>query len=136
MVYLAVLLIGIVTLVAWARLTDRPLLAQPLALPLTSERVMHITADLDGAAHITDERAKLIAKYAPGEAVFISTIVRVVRRERQKIDANLDAPIHLRRRGETRLTIFDPETQRETELSSFGKDNVASFAALLDMPAR
>lgn len=128
---IAILLFCVVVLVAWARLTDRPLDAQPKRLPITSERVVVMSADLSGSALITDDAGKLVAKFGPGEAVFISTIVRVIDRERKKVGADLNAPIYLRQRGETRLTFFDPETQRETELSSFGQDNVASFKALL-----
>ena len=128
------LLVGIVALVAWARMTDQPPAAQPKDLPLTFERVLFMSAELDGSASITDETGNLVAEYGAGEAVFVSTIVRVIHRERQKANANVAGPIHLRRRGEKRLTVFDPETKRETELSSFGKDNVASFAALLEGP--
>lgn len=135
MTLIVVFLVGIVALVAWARITDRPLAAQPKDLQLSSERVIFVTADLDGAARITDQTGGVVAEFEAGEAVFISTIARVIRRERQKANASLDAPIHLRQRGEARLTIFDPETQRETELSSFGKDNIASFAVLLERPA-
>ncbi|MEM7746752.1 MAG: photosynthetic complex assembly protein PuhC [Pseudomonadota bacterium] len=132
MTLIVLFLCGIVAMVGWARLTDQPLAAKPAELPITFERKLYISADLDGAARITDERGAIVAQFGAGEAVFISTISRVIDRERQKKSADPDAPIYLRRRGETRLTIFDPETLRETELSSFGKDNVASFNVLLE----
>ena len=136
MIMIAALLCVIVALVAWAQLTDQPLAARPADLPITSERAVHMEAELDGSAHVTDHRRALIADFGPGEAVFISTIVRVIDRERRKVGADPNAAIYLRQRGETRLTFFDPETQRETELNSFGQDNVASFKALLQQDAK
>ncbi|MEQ3728134.1 MAG: photosynthetic complex assembly protein PuhC [Tateyamaria sp.] len=129
-------LICILLLVAWARLTDRPLEARPVEAAISQERVLQITSDLGGAAQVTDQEGAIVAQFATGEAVFISTVMRVLERERAKHGIASEAPVRLRKRGEARLTIFDPMTSREIELNSFGSDNVAAFAALLEMSAR
>ncbi|MEM1076008.1 MAG: photosynthetic complex assembly protein PuhC [Pseudomonadota bacterium] len=125
------LLVAVLGLVAFARLTDRPLDAQPDRSEIIDERVLYISATLDGAARITGKDGEIIGEYPPGGANFIATMSRVVARERMKHKADQDAPVHLRRRAENRLTLFDPATGRETELSSFGKDNIAAFSVLL-----
>jgi putative photosynthetic complex assembly protein len=42
-----------------------------------------------------------------------------------------DAPVTLARHQNGRLTITDPETGWSVELTAFGSDNEAAFAALL-----
>ena len=130
---LIVLLAIVTTLVAAARLTDRPLEAQASQGPIEQERVVRISGTIDGSAHITDATGVTIADYAPGEAVFIATIARVIARERKKFGADLTKPIHLRKRSNNRISFFDPQTGKETELSSFGADNVLAFEVLFDM---
>lgn len=132
---LGVLFLGlIVALVAVARWTDQPLSATPESTPVIAEKEMNIAATLDGAAQITDRDGNLLVAYDSGEAVFISTIARVIAQQRSQKGAAAEGPILLRKRAPNRLTIFDPNTGNETELSSFGKDNVTAFAALLDLP--
>ncbi|MEL6294760.1 MAG: photosynthetic complex assembly protein PuhC [Pseudomonadota bacterium] len=135
MALVGLVLVCILALVAWARLTDRPLDARPVEAAISHERILHIDSTLGGAAQVTDQKGVIIAQFAAGDAVFISTIMRVLERERLKHGIGADGPVHLRKRGDNRITIFDPATHRETELNSFGTDNVAAFAALLHMEA-
>ncbi|MEM1421929.1 MAG: photosynthetic complex assembly protein PuhC [Pseudomonadota bacterium] len=126
------LVLTVLALTTAARLTDRPLEAQPLRGPIVSEQVFHLTGQINGAALVTDAQGDVILRYGPGEAIFISTIDRVIRRERRRSGASLDGPVHLRMREGGRLSIFDPSTARETELASFGDDNIAAFQRILD----
>lgn len=126
-----IMILTVVTLVALARLTDRPREAQPPRGPVLSERVVHIWGNTAGEARITDADGDLIAEFGTGKANFISVIDRVIRRERGRYNADPDGPLHLRLRAGNRLALFDPGTGRETELASFGNDNVASFSDLL-----
>ncbi len=128
-----VLLITVLALVAYARVTDRPLAATPPDGPIVAERVLHISGNITGEAQITDVDGVLIAEYARGEAVFITTIERVMRRERERHQVDLAGPYHLRMREGARLSIFDPSTGAETELEAFGVDNIAAFEVLLSI---
>lgn len=126
-----VLLITILSLVAYARVTDRPLEAVPVRGDILQERVLLIEGDITGAAQITDTETGAVVDYASGEAVFITTIERVLRRVRESHAADLAAPFHLRERAGGTLSVYDPATGEEVQLSSFGPDNIAAFAALL-----
>lgn len=128
---LIVLLILLVALVSWSRWTERPLVAEQVTGDVLYERVLLLNGAIDGSAQVADEHGNVLAQFGPNEAVFISTIVRVLERERLKHKADPDAPIVLRMREGERLSVFDPQTDRETELESFGKDNVAAFQALI-----
>ena len=128
-----VLLVTVVALVAYARLTDRPLEATPPAGEILAERVVHISGSITGEAQITDADGALIADFGRGEAVFITTIERVLRRERERHQAELVAPYHVRLREGQRLSVYDPVTGAETELEGFGVDNIAAFQALLTL---
>lgn len=129
------LLVIILALVTTARLTGHPNAAQAPTGPILEERVLFISGDLDGSAHIEDAQGRTIADFKAGEAVFISTIARVMERERTKSKADLGASYVLRLREGNRLALYDPQTDRETELVSFGSDNVAAFQTLLTIPA-
>lgn len=98
---------------------------------ILDERIFQVDGSISGAATVTGSEGEQIAAFADGEAVFITTIARVVERQRIKHGVPLDGPIHLRRRAPNRLSVYDPLTQAEFGLSSFGKDNIAAFAALL-----
>lgn len=126
-----VLLITVVGLVAYARVTDRPLEAVPERGAILQERVLHIDGNIAGAARITDAETGEVIEYAAGEAVFITTIERAMSRERARHAVDPAAPYHLRMREGDKLSVFDPGTGEEVELSSFGVDNIAAFAALL-----
>ncbi|MEM9550582.1 MAG: photosynthetic complex assembly protein PuhC [Pseudomonadota bacterium] len=130
-----VMLLVIGAAVTWARVTDRPLEAQAPRGPIEQERTLHLSGTIEGSARVTDENGRVIAEFEPGDAVFISTIARVINRERAKHGADLEAPVQLRLREGNRLALFDPQTGRETELVSFGADNVAAFRRLLEIPA-
>ncbi len=127
-----ILLATILSLVAFARLTDRPLEAQPPNGAIVSERIIQLQGTVTGAARILDDSGAMIVEYASGQGGFVSTIDRVIRRERLRNGVAKDGIVYVRMREGQRLSIFDPSTGREIELEAFGKDNIAHFEALLD----
>ncbi|MEL7252591.1 MAG: photosynthetic complex assembly protein PuhC [Pseudomonadota bacterium] len=125
-------LLGLVlTLVFYASITDRPLVAQPPDGAIVSERIIYLQGTPTGAARVLDADGSVIAQYSTGEGGFVSTIDRVIRRERLRNGVSNDGVLHVRMREGERLSIFDPATQREIELEAFGRDNIAKFAALV-----
>ncbi|MEM7596903.1 MAG: photosynthetic complex assembly protein PuhC [Pseudomonadota bacterium] len=126
-----VLLALVLTLVFYASWTDRPLEAQPPNGEIVSERVIHLQGTVAGAARILDAEGVEIMRFATGEGGFVSTIDRVIRRERLRNGVSNDGVLHVRMREGQRLSIFDPSTGREIELEAFGRDNIAKFAALV-----
>ena len=133
------LLRGVLTLIAvvltfvfYASLTDRPLEAQPPNGAILSERIIHLQGNIAGAARILDKNGAEIGTFAAGEGGFVSTIDRVIRRERLRHGMPGEGVLHVRMREGERLSIFDPSTGEEIELESFGRDNINKFAALLE----
>lgn len=63
---------------------------------------------------------------------FIVSIVRSLDRDRRRFGVPLDAPYRLIRWDNGQLLFEDPETGTQIELSAFGANNVAAFAALLE----
>lgn len=126
-----VLIVFVLSLVFYASLTDRPLVAQPPDGAIVSERVVYLQGAVTGAARVLDEDRAVIMEFASGEGGFVSTIDRVIRRERLRNGVSNDGVLHVRLREGNRLSIFDPSTGREIELEAFGRDNIAKFEALV-----
>ena len=126
-----VLLALVLSLVVYASWTDRPLEAQPPNGDIVSERVIHLQGTVAGAARILDVDGAEIMRFASGEGGFVSTIDRVIRRERLRNGVSNEGALHVRMREGQRLSIFDPSTGREIELEAFGRDNIAKFEALV-----
>ena len=76
-----VLLAFVLTLVFYARITDRPLVAQPPDGAIVAERIIYLQGTPTGAARILDANGDEIIRYATGDGGFVSTIDRVIRRE-------------------------------------------------------
>jgi putative photosynthetic complex assembly protein len=125
------LVVCVLILVTYARVTDRPLEAQPPDGAIVAERVIKLESTVTGAARILDQDGLVIAEFESGSGGFVSTIDRVVRRERLRNGVASDGVVHLRMREGGRISIFDPSTDRETELEAFGRDNIRHFENLL-----
>lgn len=131
---ITVLLAVICGLVATHQALGLPKAATHPVGELVAERSILIDGTLDGAARITDPDGDLIADYAAGEAIFITTIDRALRHQRAKRRADPRGPYLLRLRESGNVTVFDPSTGKEIALASYGQDNVAAFAALIPRP--
>ncbi|MEM8751915.1 MAG: photosynthetic complex assembly protein PuhC [Pseudomonadota bacterium] len=120
-------------IVAYARLTDRPLEATPpTGIPVIKERSIILSGGMNGAAQVLDLDGSLIASLTPEEGGFISGVYRVLAHERKKIDAPRHAPVRLVAYEDGRLALFDDLTGWRAELIGFGRDNYAAFARLLN----
>ncbi|HDR27405.1 photosynthetic complex assembly protein PuhC [Rhodovulum sp.] len=120
-------------MVTWARLTDKPLSALPdQDAPIAIERQIVIEGSNSGRATVYDIDGNIIREFGSLEGGFISGIWRVLRHERGKIDAPLDAPVRLVRYESGRLSLYDDLTGWRAELIGFGAKNAAAFARLLD----
>ncbi|MEM6891536.1 MAG: photosynthetic complex assembly protein PuhC [Pseudomonadota bacterium] len=126
-----ILVAFVLALVFYASLTDRPLEAQPPDGDILSEKIVRLQGTVTGAARISDEHGAVIAEYAAGEGGFVSTIERVIRRERLRNGVQDDGVLYIRLREGNRMSVFDPSTGREIELEAFGRDNVAKFASIV-----
>lgn len=119
-------------IVTYARVTDRPLEAMPVDGKIVDERVVHVFADMNGAAKILDVDGSVIADLPPTEGGFIAGVWRAVTFERHKIGVDPDAPVTLMRFEDGRLALRDEAGEGRYELIGFGPGNAAAFARLLN----
>ncbi len=129
-----VLVICVLIIVSYARLTDRPLAAMPPSLdeaPIVMEREIRIFGEMNGSARVLDVDGNVIATLAAEEGGFVSGIGRVLERRRGAVGLAADAPIRLVRFSDGRLGLRDDYTDFRAELVGFGADNEAVFARLL-----
>ena len=129
---MALLVASSLALVTYARVTDRPLEAQPVDGEIAQERVIHVFADMSGAAQILDANGSLIADLPPTQGGFVAGVWRALVFERQKAGVDPDAPVRLMRFADGRLALRDEVGGTRFELIGFGPDNAAAFARLLD----
>ena len=132
---MAILCICVLIIVSYARLTDRPLSAQPPTVedvPIVTERLVQIYGELNGSARVLDTNGSVIATFAPDEGGFIAGVYRVLERERGAVGAMASDPIRVVRFADGRIGLRDPLTDFRAELVGFGADNEAAFARLLE----
>ena len=127
---IASLLFIVVGLVVAAKLTERPVEAVPISHAILEERVIFLEGTRAGAVQMRNEVGQIIASWEADDAGFVSTLARVIKRERQKRNISSNSPITLRRRDGDIPTIFDPQTGHEIYLNSFGVDNVSQVLSL------
>ncbi len=126
------LVLAVLAIVTYARLTDVPLSATPPEGALVAQREMILTTrDLSGAVMVLDTDGSVLADLSPEEGGFVAGIARVIERERIKARVDLQGPVQVLRRDTGRLSIYDPSTGWSADLMGFGADNARAFARLL-----
>lgn len=126
-----VLMLSVLAIVSYARLTDRPLIATPPEAETVNSREVLLSGDMSGTATIRELDGTVIADLTPDEGGFISGVWRVIQRERTKNRVPLDGPVTLIRKDNGRVSIADPSTGWSADLMGFGADNARAFARLL-----
>lgn len=126
------LVIAVLIMVGFARITDRPLEATPSDGPIAQERAIHIFGTMAGAAKVLDANGTLIADLDPSKGGFIAGIWRSLNHERAKNNTDKKAPVRLVQFTDGRLALFDDFTGFRVELIGFGADNTAAFLRLFD----
>ncbi len=130
-----VLCICVLIIVAYARLTDRPLEAMPPTVedvPVVQDRMIRLYGEMDGSARVLDLDGNVIATLAADEGGFVAGIYRVLERERGAVGLSGSEPIRLVRFSDGRIGLRDDLTDFRAELIGFGRDNTLAFARLLE----
>jgi len=129
---IAGLLVAVLMLTAWARITDQPLsAAPPEGVPIVKERYVQIFGDISGKARVLDASGTLIADLAPEEGGFVAGVWRALALKRRQAGVDPSAPVRLIGYADGRIQLRDPETGWRAELVGFGADNREAFARLL-----
>jgi putative photosynthetic complex assembly protein len=79
-----------------------------------------------------DEVGNVLISYTKEQENFVSTVTKVLARDRKKIGILENSNVVLRLSQNNRLSIFDPKTKREIDLASFGADNIQVFFDLFN----
>lgn len=126
------LLMVILTLVALARLTDRPLVAVPPVTEIVDTRDIVLQSDTSGRAFVRDVDGTVLVDLGPGEGGFLHTMWRAVQRERVRYRVAQGGPVTVNLHADNRLRLYDPSTGQTIDLNAFGSKNVGAFRALLE----
>ncbi|MFU8822997.1 photosynthetic complex assembly protein PuhC [Yoonia sp.] len=126
------LMFVVVAMVAFARLTDVPLIAAVDQAPIAQSLDVIITGDKTGIYEVTSPDGTLLARSSDDMAGFLGVMGRVIDRERVVQGVPLDGTLQVVRRENGNIAILDASTGMATELIGYGRDNIAAFANLLD----
>lgn len=126
-----ILVLSVLALVTYARLSGAPVIVTPPDSPVVLERTVFLTGAMSGAATVLDANGTLIARLAPEQGGFVAGIGRVLDRERTKHGVPLSGPVTIIARRDGRVSIHDPSTGWGADLMGFGQDNARAFIRLL-----
>ena len=121
-----------VALVAFARITDRPLVGVPDTPPVVAERIIYLTPGAERGSYIvTDAEAQRLVASTDRKAGFVGAIGQALERRRDLNRVEMSEPLTLVRRETGRIDIIDDASGFTIELHGYGPDNIAVFAGLL-----
>lgn len=129
---IGLLLLVVLALVSWARITGQTPAAMPPDVPIIQERTVHLFGDMSGAARVLDANGTVIADLGPDKGGFIAGVSRSLNLKRRQSGVDLGAPVRLVRFADGHIGLRDDFTGWRVELIGFGKDNTAAFAKLLN----
>ena len=99
----------------------------------SAERSLYFHDQADGGVRIEDAASgTTVAEVAPGTGGFIRATLRSLVHVRRTKGLGAETPFTLTRWDNGTLSLSDSATGKSVELGSFGPDNRAAFAVLLD----
>lgn len=114
-------------LVTFATLTDRPLSGAPEEAPIVAQQTVTL-AGIGNAARVTRDDGTVILDTELGGFVAVIRSGLETARHRHQVEGNPPVTITAYENG--RLSLTDPATGWQVELSSFGQGNRAAFERL------
>jgi|TARA_B100001057_G_scaffold195185_1_gene195968 putative photosynthetic complex assembly protein len=97
-----------------------------------AEKKIALEISKNGDTLILDETGNVLLSYSKDQENFVSTVTKVLERDRKKFGITKNSIVVLRLSQKDRLSIYDPLTEREIDLAGFGKGNIQVFIDLLD----
>ena len=125
-------LISLVALVAVFQMTDSNPYSISEQFIVKSEKEIALEIGRNGETFIFDEAGNVLLRYSKDQENFVSTVTKVLERDRKKFGISKKSNVLLRLSQNNRLSIYDPQTEREIDLAGFGKGNIQVFIDLLD----
>lgn len=124
------LALAALALVAYARLTDRPLVGVPQAAEVVQERSIRLIADRGPGMTVTDAATGAVLLQAENGG-FITAVHTALRHNRGRHDLAADLPVRLVAYANGRLTLHDDLTGWSVEMGSFDNGSRAAFQRLM-----
>ena len=125
-------LVLLIAFVAVFRMSDLSPYSIPKQLDIKAEKEILLKIDENGETLILDRDKKILVRYSKEQENFVSTVTKVIERDRKKVGVFDNSKVFLRLSDNDRLSIFDPQTEREIDLAGFGDDNIQVFFNLLE----
>jgi len=125
-------LVLLIAFVAVFRMSDLSPYSIPKQLDIKAEKEILLQIGENGETIILDEYGNVLVSYSKEQENFVSTVTKVLERDRKKVGIFENTNVFLRLNENDRLSIFDPQTEREIDLAGFGDENIQIFFNLLE----
>ncbi len=125
-------LILVVILVFIFRTSDLQPYSISKDLNIKAERDITLEIGRNGETLILDEARNILFSYSKDQENFVSTVTKVLERDRKKNGISKNSNVVLRLSQDNRLSIYDPKTEREIDLAGFGQSNIQVFYDILN----
>ena len=130
--FIICILILFVVFVAAFRILDMRPYSISKQLDIKAEKEIFLKIGDTGETLILDDEGNVLVNYSKDQENFVSTVTKVLERDRKKVGILENSNVFLRLSETDRLSIFDPQTEREIELEGFGDSNIQIFFNLLE----
>ena len=129
--FIILTLVLLVAFVAVFRLSNSNPYSIPKQLDIKAEREILLKIEENGDTLILDDDGNVLVSYSKEQENFVSTVTKVLERDRLKVGIFENSNVFLRLNENDRLSIFDPQTEKEIDLAGFGDGNIQVFFNLL-----
>ena len=129
--FIILTLVLLIAFVAVFRFSDSNPYSIPKQLDIKAEREILLKIEENGDTLILDDGGNVLVSYSKEQENFVSTVTKVLERDRLKVGKFENSNVFLRLNENDRLSIFDPQTEREIDLAGFGDGNIQVFFNLL-----
>ena len=130
--FIIVTLVLLIVFVAVFRFSDSNPYSIPEQIDIKAEREILLKIEENGDTLILDDGGNVLVSYSKEQENFVSTVTKVLERDRLKVGKFENSNVFLRLNENDRLSIFDPQTEREIDLAGFGDENIQVFFNLLE----
>ena len=125
-------LVLLITFVAVFRTSDLRPYAISEQINVKVEREIALEIGEKGETLILDEAGNILLSYSKEQENFVSTVTKVLERDRKKNGISRNSNVVLRLSQDNRLSIYGPQTEREIDLAGFGQSNIQVFYDILN----
>jgi len=131
-IFIVCSLVLVVALVAVFRISDFDPYSISKQENVKVEKEIILKIGENGETLILDHAGNVLLNFPKEEENFVSTVTKVLERDRKKIGVSKNSSVLLRLSNSDRISIFDPQTEREIDLAGFGEGNIKVFYDLLN----